>query len=619
MAVTQSANPILERMQKALALQKAGEVEKAQRLYKQVLKKAPNNPDANHLLGVCYRQLGHPKRALQYIQKAISLANDRAPFYANLARAMSDIPNSDTESVLALTQQALNMDPTLIEAQNLQAVCLSKLDMKLEAEAMFQQLIVQNPNYMEAYRNYGMLLRDNKDFDKAVAFFNKCVQLDPDNASHYVERARARLEANQLDASHQELTEALERFPRNGILHHEFSRLCFKQGNSADGEASARFALELAPDDHHRMVTLGVILHGIGEYSQAIQLFKRAMVKSKAPLPAAEWNMALSHLGNGDLTEGWAHYHARFFEGHTSVLLRKFDKPVWDGSPIGDKTLLVWADQGVGDALRCGTLIPEVFDKAGKVIIETSQKLVPIFEASFPEAVVRIATFEGGTMNPTADDYDFQISMSDLAPRLRPTIASFKRAKHPVYKVPDDLVQQYYGRIPDADKKPVVGVSWRSRNLAAHRAKSYLSAPDFSPIVEVEDVIFLNLQYQALEKEVRFMQEAKKANFIHFDEVDQFNDLVGAAALARCCDLIISANTSVAEMAGCQNIPCWTFGEPASHFLLGQEIPPWYDNMTYSVIHPGHYVSEIVPELVERLESWKTSWKPDERLKRIGL
>ena len=159
-------NLLLEKMKKALALQQAGEVEKAQRIYKLVVKKAPNSPDANHLLGVSYRQLGDPKQAFDYIRKAIELAPDRAPYYANLARTMSDLAGTEPESILAVTEKALSLDPNLVEALNLKAISLSRLDRKPEAEEIFQFLIVKCPDFPDPYRNYGILLRDNKVYDK---------------------------------------------------------------------------------------------------------------------------------------------------------------------------------------------------------------------------------------------------------------------------------------------------------------------------------------------------------------------------------------------------------------------------------------------------------------------
>ncbi|MBD3756351.1 MAG: tetratricopeptide repeat protein, partial [Gammaproteobacteria bacterium] len=116
MAPKTAANPMMEKMHKALAYQKAGEFAKAQKIYKLVLKKLPDNADANHLLGVTYRQLGDPETAIKYIEKAIKLSPGQGVFYSNLARAHSDIPASGPEAILENAEKALLLNPNIVEA-----------------------------------------------------------------------------------------------------------------------------------------------------------------------------------------------------------------------------------------------------------------------------------------------------------------------------------------------------------------------------------------------------------------------------------------------------------------------------------------------------------------------
>jgi tetratricopeptide (TPR) repeat protein len=620
MALRTAPNSSVEKLHKALAFQKSGEYEKAQRLYKQVLKKHPQHPDANHLLGVTYRQLGFPMKAIKQIEKAINLANDRAPFYSNLARAMSDIPNADNDSILALTRKALDLDPTLIDAWNLHAASLCKLELHEEAELIFQRLIESYPKHVDAYRNYGVMLRDQKEHEKAIPFLKKSILLDPDNPEPYVLLAKSWQDTSQLDDALDLVKKALERFPGNDSLHHEYARICFKQGNAIEGLDSAILAAAASQRNIGRQVTLGVCLLGHSKFDEAISAFKRALDLAGGDLPTAEWNLSLAYLGKGDLENGWALHKARFLADDLPVLKRKFNKPAWEGESLEGKTLVVYADQGVGDALRASTILPEIIEEADKVIIEASQKLIAPFKESFPEATVRIATFETGTMEPTAEDYDCQTAMADLQCYKRPTFVSFNRARHPSLKANSERVRELYSRIPDADQKPIVGISWRSRNLAPARVRNYFSVLDFAPIVEVEDVIFLNLQYSCVPKELRYLEsKCINSDFVHLEDVDQFNNLADAGALIRCCDLVVTAPTSVSDLAGCHNVPCWSFGDPQAHYTLGQEVPLWYPSVNFTPITPQQSVADRVPEIVERLTAWKKDFSPEQRLKRVGL
>ncbi|WP_374628723.1 tetratricopeptide repeat protein [Pannonibacter indicus] len=614
-----AATTTLDTMRKAVALQQAGEVEKAQRLYKTVLKKNPSSPDANHLLGVCYRQLGFPKRAVEFIRKAISLAPDRAPYHANLARALSDLDEENHADVLAAAERAVALDPRLAEAQSLRAVAMTKLDRETEAEEIFKQIVADHPGYGDAYRNYGVLLRDQKKFHQAVEFFDKAIQIDPSNSDIWVQRARSRLEAEQYDKSGEELRLALQLFPGDDDLQHEMARLLFRIGEASDALPFAEAAMAAKPQDVARHVTLGVILQSMNRSTDAIRVLRKGIELANGDLPVAEWNLALAYLGAGNIAEGWKHYGARFKAEITSCLNRKFRKPQWDGSDLTGKTIMIWNDQGVGDCLRSGTLIADIMEMADKVIIEVPKKLVAPFEHSFPDALTRTPTFESITLMATTDDYDFQISSADLPRYIRNDLESFKKTRHPVFKINTVRARELYRRIPDADKKPVVGVSWRSSKLAPARAKNYLSVMDFAPVVETKDIVFVNLQYSCIDREVTYLQEGRGANLIHFADIDQMNNIEDAAALASCCDLVITANTSVSDIAGCYGMPCWTFGDDISHYMFGQEQTPWFPRTTYTKLKPGQPVIELIPGLVSRLEAWKTEFSPEERMKRLQL
>lgn len=620
MNVKSAAAGTLETLRKALALQQAGEIEKAQRLYKAVLKKNPSSADANNLLGVTYRQLGFPKRAVEFIRKAIAIAPDRGAYYANLARALSDLPETRPDEILVVADKALSFSPNLPEARNMRAISLTKLGREDEAEAELLKLISDQPAYADAYRNYGVILRDREDHHKALEFFIAAVQLDPGNSEAWVQRARARFELQQFSESEPELLAAHKLFPENSDISHELARLYFKSGDAHLGLPFAEAAVAAQPNNPGRLVTLGVIYQAMRRSKEAIDALAKARANWAEDIPTAEWNMSLAYLGLGNLELGWKLAKARFRTGLSSTLCRKFEKPEWDGSDLTGKTIMLWNDQGVGDAIRSGTMVPEIIARAGHVIIELSQKLLAPFERSFPEATVRLATFEAITLNATQHDYDYQICLSDLAHFLRPTFEDFKKAQHPVYRIDVERAREFHARIPDARQKPVVGVSWRSRNLAPARAKSYLSVPEFSPIVETPGITFVNLQYISIEKELDFLIKGRGANFLPFEDVDQFNNLVDAAALASCCDLIITANTSVSDIAGSHALPCWAFGQDQPHFLFGLEVSPWYPHFSYTVVPQGEPVVSLVPELVQRLETWRdTQWDPATRLARLGL
>ncbi len=619
MATRTAPNPLLEKMKKGLALQQAGEIEKAQKIYKLVLKKAPNNPDATHLLGVSYRQMGDPVKALTYIDKAIKLAPTRAPYYANLARAMSDLADTEPDQVLAAAEKALSLDPNLIEAQNLKAISLSRMKRTEEAEQLFQQLIVRHPNFSDPYRNYGVLLRDAKETRKALAFFNKAALLEPDNPENYIERARARLQLEDYKNSEAELADAIERFPDNGNIKHEVARLLFKMGETHTGLKYAIEAQEDKPLDCARNVTLGIHYLMLDQPEPAIEYLTNARNLGAEEDKGLDWNLSLAHLAVGDIETGWQLHPARFDDKASKVIRRTFDVPAWEGEDISDKTVLVWADQGLGDAIKAGTMLPELIERAGKVIIELSAKATPWYQKSFPTTICRPAAFDEN-FKALKTDFDVHANITDLARFFRNSLDDFGKAKLPVYAFDQEQAKDYLERIQEKGKgKPIIGIGWRSRNLAVSRARLYLSAPQIAPIMEFEDVIFVNLQYEAIAKEIDYLKSKTDGNFVNLEEVDLFDDLIAAASLTACCDLVVTANTSVAEVAGAVDVPCFRFGQSEPALLLGQKDPPWHPSMRYYLLTSEQSATAVVPDLKADIAEWLKTFSPERRNKRLGL
>ncbi|WP_420410957.1 tetratricopeptide repeat protein [Roseibium sp.] len=617
MATQAANNPIREKLLKGISLQKTGEYEKAQRVYKQVVKKAPKNPDGLHLLGVTYRQLGFPKRALEYIQKAIALSPNQSVFYANLARTMMDL-GSDVDSLLAVCNKALTLNPKEREARNIKGIALTKKKEFEEAELIFQSLIVEDPDNKDAYRNFGTLLMDADREHHAVNFFTKAVMLEPDNPENYILRARCRIKLKQYEPSQYELTEALERFPDNGDIKHEAARLLFCMNESNLAVHYARLAHKADPRDFHKCVTFGVNLLMHGDSKEALDVMKIAKKYAPAGNRTVDWNLALAYLANGDLKNGWELHTARFDDPAAKLIRRTFDVPAWEGEDISDKTILVWADQGLGDAIKAGTMLPELISLAGKVIVELSEKGAKYFQYCFPETECRAAQMDKD-FAATASDFDLHVNIGELVRFFRPTLESFRQAPCPVYSFQKERAVEYLQRLKGHEEKPVIGFSWRSRNLAVNRARYYLSAPGIAPVLESRDAIFVNLQYAPLEKEAVFFRERIGDRFNILEDVDLFDDLLGAAALTACCDFVVSANTSVADMAGILDVPCIRFGQQEPPLLLGQKNPPWYPSMTYMHPYTDKPCAEFVPEIIKEMDRQLENWTPERRNKRLGL
>ena len=84
--------------------------------------------------------------------------------------------------------------------------------------------------------------------------------------------------------------------------------------------------------------------------------------------------------------------------------------PVWDGSSLADKTILVYGEQGIGDEIMFASCLPELIEQADRCLVACEPRLVPLFRRSFPTAtVVSIDDIRSGKNVPHLDDLDVQI------------------------------------------------------------------------------------------------------------------------------------------------------------------------------------------------------------------
>ncbi|WP_346911531.1 tetratricopeptide repeat protein [uncultured Roseibium sp.] len=615
------ANPVVASLQKAIALQTSGKLEKAARIYKSVLKKHPRNADANHLLGITYRQLGFPERAIEYIGKAIEFSPDKAPFYTNLARAQADLADSPLEEVLENAEKAIRLDAGQVEALNLKAITLFKLGRKDEAERAFHKLQADFPSYLEGYRNFGKLLMDKEEHEQALSIFETLVQKEPDNAEHRAALIWCRLTLEDDDTAEKDLVEALKRFPDDGSIKHQAAKYLYRNRRPFEALPYAEDAVRADPKDASRLITLGLCYLYVRRREDALKSLLLAKRLDGGGNPEIDWNLSLTYMALGDFEKGWDLHPARLAgKGIGGVMSREFDVPVWDGGDLSDKTIMVWQDQGIGDTIISGIMLHDLLERGGRIIYEGPPKTVKLFQRTFPDIECRGTRILSETDGPSAKaDYDCQIAISDLGGHFRRSREAYTTAMRPAFKFDRDQALGFLERLTDRANGPIVGVSWRSQNLATPRMRSYLSAPDFCPVMAFDGVTYVNLQYVSVEKELSYLQEHTNGNFVDFPDVDLFDDLDSAMSLSAICDFVVAANTSASVLPAVLDIPVLSWGAPYLMPLVDGKYILTQPSTHYCELDERLPTKEIVPVLKEELGKLLQTFSPEARNRRLGL
>jgi hypothetical protein len=255
---------------------------------------------------------------------------------------------------------------------------------------------------------------------------------------------------------------------------------------------------------------------------------------------------------------------------------------------------LIWCDEGVGDQVIYASAIPELGPYAERVVVEVDPRLVQLFARSFPNvAVVRAQAA------PYAGQIDAQDVTSGLARHLRPSWDSFPTREHGFLKPDRERVRQLRDRIA-ADGRPVVGLTWISRNTTIGRFKS-ARLRDFEALLRLPGYRFIDLQYGDTAEERQAIERELGVKVEHLDDVDNMNDLDGLTALISACDAVLTVSSTTAHLAGAVGAPTFVmvpYGRGHLwYWFFDRPISPWYPRLQVRRQEQGQPWSDLITAL----------------------
>ena len=300
---------------------------------------------------------------------------------------------------------------------------------------------------------------------------------------------------------------------------------------------------------------LGVALRLLGRFDEAEVSFEQALKLAPGHMDA-HVNKAHSLLTEGNLAEGWAEHEWRL---RRSDMARGFGQPLWEGDDIKGKTILLWAEQGLGDTLQFLRYVPLVTARGAKVIVECHPLLRRL--AAGVDGVVQVVDY-----NATCT-FDLHLPLLSL-PRIFETELSTIPSRVPYLPVPEPMLLEASG-----DTK--VGLVWAGNPNHANDHNRSRPLQEFAPLAAVDKVAYFALQKGAAGEQPAPAGLALTQLGPHLDD---FYDT--AAALAA-LDLLISVDTSVAHLAGALGRPVWLMLPNAAdwRWLRIRDDTPWYPTM----------------------------------------
>ena len=528
-----------EKLAQAKALHQQGQLREAVRLYQEILQDDPACAEALHSLGVAALQAGQAGQAAKLIKRALDVSPAEAAYWGHFGIALTQLNRLD-EAIAAYTR-AIELNPRNAEALSNLGNTLQRQGRLDQAVQVYRLAMKVAPRYAQAAYNLGIALKAKGSLTEAAQAYRTAVAVKPDYDRALTNLGNVLQELGEFEDAIAAYRRAVEINPRLARGHANLASLQLEMGALEAAMSGYERALELDPDDAD-----------------------------------TRYNLAQALLLQGRFGEGWDAQESRWQSTQLADQARHFSQPTWEGEDLAGRSLLVWAEQGVGDQVQFAGLLSELEGRGGPVQVDCDARLVPLFRRSFPAM-----TFEPrpktAADHPGFDAFDCQIAMGSLGRLLRRAESDFPR--HEGYLLPDPtLAQDLAGRLrSEARGRTLVGLSWGSRGGRTGKARS---APlqQWAPILDREDCCFVNLQYGAATDELAAVREALGVEVLALPEVDPLRDLDGFAALIAALDLVITVGNSTAHLAGALARPTWVMLPlvPSWRWLLAREDSPWY-------------------------------------------
>jgi tetratricopeptide (TPR) repeat protein len=520
---------IAQALQEAVSLQQQGRLRDAEKLYTRALKAAPDNFDALHLLGLVKAQSGQMGEAYRLMSAALKINPNATDALINIANVLHALKR-DPEA-LACLDKALAARPNDLEALLYRAHALSALNRPQEALACFDAVLARDPRRGDARLNRGTALATLGRHTQALTDFDAVLVQAPDHIEALYNRGTALLELGRQ-------TEALTAFDR---------------------------ALAQAPNHTRAWNNRGRALQSLNRHDDAVASFEKAIALDK-DYADAHSNLALSLLALGNLRRGFADYEWRWKRAGMSDARRGYRGRLWLGEfPLGQRTILLSAEQGLGDTIQFVRYAPLLARAGAKVVLEVQPELKTLLSG-----VDGISSCHARGETLPAYDVYCPLGSLPLALKTEPTTIPVDIP----YLHADDAHVEKWRPVIDALPGKRVALAWAGHARHANDRNRSIDLKLLEPLVGIEGVSFVSIQRDLRDDDAALL--ARHASVTHLGA--ELADMADTAAITTLTDLTIAVDTSVVHLTSAMGREAWVLlpFSPDWRWTLTGARSPWY-------------------------------------------
>lgn len=555
----------VELVAQGLREHQAGRIAQALPLYEQALALDAASFDSWHLRGVALHQSGQSEQAVQAMRHALTLRPDDVPALSNLGLALRALQRHN--EALQAYDRALQLAPQFAQAWGNRGNLLRDMGRSADAVASFERAVAVNPQLASTWHGLGLALGDMERWLPSLQAFDQAIALQGDYAVAWMDRGNTLRALERFDEALQSYERSLELAPDAAFTWSNRGVVLKRLGRLAEAVVSYTRALTFRPDFVDAMVNFATLQKDRMDIESAIALNQRAL-GLQHDNSGAHLNLAICHLVRGDWAQGLPHYEWRWKTEQLRDGARPFTQAQWDGSQsLQGQTILLHAEQGLGDTLQFCRLAAPVAARGARVVLEVQPPLKSLLAGL---AGVDAVVARGEALPP----FDLHCPLLSLPLALGLELNDLPVAQAYVRAEPQRLADWSAARLGAG--APKVGLVWSGRPEHKNDHNRSLALAQLLPALPPGP------QYHCLQKEFRPADAALLVQQPHIaDWSAQLRDFSDTAALVTQLDWVVSVDTSVAHLAAAMGKPVWLLlpFSPDWRWIVGRDDSPWYPGM----------------------------------------
>jgi tetratricopeptide (TPR) repeat protein len=546
----------------------AGERLEAKRCCQRALARDAAHADTLHLMGMLCLQDRQFDEGIEWIARA----NHAAPamdYLIGLGTALEQ--QALHEPALKAFDGAVKLRPGDPEGWTRHGNLLALMERPVEAILSLQQALKANAGYWTAANNCAALQVKLGQFEEALASLNLCDALQPGHAPTLEARASTFYALDRFEEALSDGQRAQVMDPANAHICNNIGAAMRKLMRHEAALAQFERALALRPDFMPALSNKASVLNELERFDEALAVYRQ--IKAIDPDDAdADWNAAHIQLLHGEFEAGWSGWETRWripsLPG--TAAYPKFSQPMWRGErDIAGKTVLVCADEGLGDTIQFVRYVPMLAALGARVILLAQEPLYPLL-SRLPGVAQCLPNMRGGL-----PAFDLHCPIMSLPAAFATTSDSIP-AQVAYVPPPDPARMQAWDDRLGGHEQLRVGLVWSGNPRQANNHKRSIPLRVLSRLLDA-DATFVSLQKDPMPGDRVVLRELPALA----DVSAELTDFAETAALISRLDLVITVCTSVAHLAATLGRPTWILLPTVAdwRWLRGRDDSPWYPSV----------------------------------------